>query len=44
MRGNDYYIERGHLHFEARSSALLGTGLQGRFDPIPFYNQIDLGT
>lgn len=27
----------GHLHFEARSSALLGTGLQGRFDPIPFF-------
>ena len=27
----------GHLHFEVRSSALLGIGLQGRFDPIPFF-------
>lgn len=25
-----------HLHFEARSSALLGKGLVGRIDPIPF--------
>lgn len=27
-----------HLHFEARSSALLGKGLVGRIDPIPFIN------
>ena len=27
----------GHLHFETRSSPLLGKGLQGRFDPIPFF-------
>lgn len=25
-----------HLHFEARSEALLGIGLDGRIDPIPF--------
>lgn len=27
-----------HLHFEVRSSALLGKGLVGRIDPIPFIN------
>lgn len=26
----------GHLHFEARSEPLLGIGLTGRIDPIPF--------
>lgn len=27
-----------HLHFEARSAPLLGVGLTGRMDPIPFMN------
>ena len=27
-----------HLHFEARSAPLLGAGLVGRIDPIPFIN------
>jgi len=27
-----------HLHFEARSAPLLGIGLTGRIDPIPFIN------
>lgn len=27
-----------HLHFEARSAPLLGIGLDGRIDPIPFIN------
>ncbi len=27
-----------HLHFEARSAPLLGMGLDGRIDPIPFIN------
>jgi murein DD-endopeptidase MepM/ murein hydrolase activator NlpD len=27
-----------HLHFEARSAPLLGVGLDGRIDPIPFIN------
>ncbi|ENY5821349.1 transglycosylase, partial [Acinetobacter baumannii] len=32
-------ISKGaHLHFEARSAPLLGVGLDGRFDPIPFIN------
>ena len=27
-----------HLHFEARSEPLLGVGLTGQIDPIPFIN------
>lgn len=31
----------GHLHFEARKTgAKLGTGLDGRFDPLPFFPKI----
>lgn len=30
-------VEKGsHLHFEARTAMLLGTGLTGRFDPLPY--------
>ena len=27
-----------HLHFEARNAPVLGLGLTGRIDPIPFIN------
>jgi len=35
-KGMNTIAKGGHLHFEARSEALLGVGLAGRIDPIPF--------
>ena len=35
-KGMNTISKGGHLHFEARSEALLGIGLTGRIDPIPF--------
>lgn len=35
-KGMNTIAKGGHLHFEARSEALLGIGLAGRIDPIPF--------
>lgn len=36
--GMNTIAKGGHLHFEARSEPLLGIGLGGRIDPIPFIN------
>jgi len=35
-KGMNTIAKGGHLHFEARSEVLLGIGLSGRIDPIPF--------
>lgn len=35
-KGMNTIAKGGHLHFEARSEPLLGIGLAGRVDPIPF--------
>lgn len=35
-KGMNTIAKGGHLHFEARSESLLGKGLAGRIDPIPF--------
>lgn len=37
-KGMSTIAKGGHLHFEARIEALLGIGLVGRIDPIPFLN------
>ncbi|WP_089606208.1 peptidoglycan DD-metalloendopeptidase family protein [Acinetobacter piscicola] len=35
-KGMNTIAKGGHLHFEARSEPVLGKGLAGRIDPIPF--------
>lgn len=40
-KGMNTTANGGHLHFEARNTgAKLGTGLNGRFDPLPFFPKI----